>query len=194
MPDQILVAVINEHLPYEIDMLRSTYRQLESVANHPPHSETAEQKMLRNALIESFCVHARSLIDFFANRRNAATDAVAGDFTDGFTASMDPSKQPIRTLRTKLNKQLLHLTRDRKLAVSEKFDVGSDGRRILQEIEPAIERFTGCLTADFRSFKCSTLPLIFASTDGIQPFASATSAITSESFTVYPPYASKRDS
>ena len=45
MPDQILVAIITEHLPYEIDMLRSTYRQLESVANHLRHSETAEQKM-----------------------------------------------------------------------------------------------------------------------------------------------------
>jgi hypothetical protein len=194
MPDQILVAIINEYLPYEIDMLRSTYRQLDLAANHPPHSETAEQKMLRNALVESFCVHARSLIDFFANRRRAATDAIASDFTDGFTASIDPSKQPIRTLRTNLNKQLFHLTRDRALALTEKFDVGSDGRRILQEIEPAIERFTGCLTADFRSFKCSTPPLIFASTDGIQPFASAASAIASESFAEYPPNALKHES
>jgi hypothetical protein len=160
--DQILVEIIDKHLPYEIDMLRSTYRQLESADNSASAAETPEQKAFRNAPIESFCVHARSLINFFANHRNVPTDAIAGDFTDGFTASIDPSKQPIRTLITKLNKHLSHLTRNRTLVATGKFDGGVDGRRILQEIEPAIERFTACLTVDFRSFKCSTEPVKFA--------------------------------
>ena len=55
---QILIEIYNEHLPYEIDMLRSTYIHL--TANPPPVG------VVKDALIESFCVHARSLLDFFS--------------------------------------------------------------------------------------------------------------------------------
>jgi hypothetical protein len=166
VPDQILLDLIKEDLPYEIDMLRLSYRRLSLAADQSPGSEAGEEQVLRYALIESFCVHARSLIDFFANRRPDPTDAVAGDFTDKFIASIDPSKQPMRTLRMKLNKQLFRLAQKRTDDALEKFDVGADGTRILQEIEPAIARFTACLVSDFRSFKCNTEPVTFVSTDG----------------------------
>jgi hypothetical protein len=171
--NKILLEIINEHLPYEIDMFRSAYRQLAAFSKVKPVPETSEQKVLRFALMESFCVHAMSLIDFFANRRTDPTDAVASDFTDGFTASIDPSKQPIRTLRVKLNKQLFPLLENRIPNVADQFDVGSDGARISQEIEPAIERFTASLTADFRNFKCETEPLRFLP---VSEFATSTTS------------------
>jgi hypothetical protein len=44
-----------EHLPYEIDMLRDAYVLLET---------GLLGRVLENLLIESFCVHARNLIEY----------------------------------------------------------------------------------------------------------------------------------
>jgi len=76
MPDKVIVDIFHEHLPYEIDMLRSTYHRLANL----PNIDTD----IRNALIESFCVHARALLDFFSNRSTDATDAIATDLTAKF--------------------------------------------------------------------------------------------------------------
>jgi hypothetical protein len=45
--DQIFTDIFNEHLPYEIDMLRETYRLI------PPLPDGYQ----KNALIEAFCIH-----------------------------------------------------------------------------------------------------------------------------------------
>jgi hypothetical protein len=99
MPDQILMDIIEEHLPYEIDMLRHTYRQLSVVSKVDPAHETNEQRANRCALIESFCVHARSLIDFFADDKKG-TDAVACEFTDNGFMQLDRSKEPLKPFVT----------------------------------------------------------------------------------------------
>lgn len=75
MPDAILMDIIEKHLPYEIDMLRRTHTQLSKI------DEADEQRAIRNALIESFCIHARSLLHFFANNKMRITDAIAKEFT-----------------------------------------------------------------------------------------------------------------
>ena len=62
MTDQILLGIIDEHLPYEIDMLRGLFRQFDN-ANRD--LSEPEQKIKYFAQIESFCVHARSLLFFF---------------------------------------------------------------------------------------------------------------------------------
>src|SRR5260370_26249933 len=111
MPDKILVEIIGEHLPYEIDMLRLTYKELEAGAKKSaPKSQ--EEQACRYALIEAFCVHARSLIDFFADKRYKQTDAIASDFTTGFATALDVAKEPLKSIRVKLNKQIFHLTKD----------------------------------------------------------------------------------
>lgn len=48
--------ILREHLPYELDMLRSTFERLR---------DGVADDVFRNALIESFSIHARSLIEFF---------------------------------------------------------------------------------------------------------------------------------
>jgi hypothetical protein len=88
VPDKILVEIIDEHLPYEIDMLRLTYRELEATVVRGPN-ESRHQNACRFALIESFCVHARSLIDFFADSSTNPNDAIASNFTTGFVSGLD---------------------------------------------------------------------------------------------------------
>src|SRR5438132_1153956 len=110
MPDQMILVEINsEHLPYEIDMLRETYRRWMTITG----PLTPDQAFACNSLIETFCVHARALLDFFSDRRTGPTDAIASDFTDGYVATFDLTKEPVKSLRTKLNKQLFHLTKNR---------------------------------------------------------------------------------
>jgi hypothetical protein len=99
----ILEEIAKKHLPYEIDMLRQTYRKL--VEGQVP------DEVVGNALIESFCVHARSLLDFFESRPNKRDDDyVATDFTSIFVPRINQSIDPFKTLRTKLNKEIFHLT------------------------------------------------------------------------------------
>ncbi len=151
MPDQILIDIIDEHLPYEIDMLRDTYSALAATP--------APTGVCKHALIKSFCVHARSLIAFFAKTPCRKGDAVAGDFTAGFVERLDPCTEPLKSLWTKLNKQIFHLTKDRTILDSDKFDPGTDGTKILQEIERELLKFRNCLLPDFKHFKCKTSPL-----------------------------------
>jgi hypothetical protein len=49
---------ISGHLPYEIEMLVYTFERLNKL-------QASDEVFLINALIESFCVHARNLFEFF---------------------------------------------------------------------------------------------------------------------------------
>ena len=49
------ICLLNEHLPYELDMLLATYRELSKQIDD----------ITRNALIESFWLHARNLREFY---------------------------------------------------------------------------------------------------------------------------------
>ncbi len=69
-PDQ-LVAYIRKHLAYEIEMFRYTYVGLQN----------QKDQLLFNALYESFCVHARNLMDFFFNQASdKERNYIAADF------------------------------------------------------------------------------------------------------------------
>lgn len=178
MPDQILLKIIEEHLPYEIDMLRGLYGQFGKVN---PSLDEFNQKVQYYAQINSFCVHARALLDFFADQRKDQTDAIASDFSSGYKPTFDQAKEPLKTLRTKLNKQIFHLTKDRTVVPAQKFQPDTDAQEVMKVIEPAIAHFTACLAPDFKHFKCFTSPIDFIKAP---PQASATNAFGSESFTV----------
>jgi hypothetical protein len=181
MADALSLEIINEHLPYEIDMLRFTYLQLVRVSTARPQTETNEQQTLLFSFLESFCVHARSLLDFFSNTPGHHTDAIASQFTDGY-AHIDPSVEPLKTIRKKINKQIFHLTTERTLVETEKFN-GKDAADVLRVIEPAVTSFVSCLTSEFEHFKCNTSPVVLLS---VLEFSSATSAIHSITGPVYP--------
>jgi hypothetical protein len=154
MSDQIILSdIANEHLPHEIDQLRGTFRQLEEMekagAAEPSDVTT---RILKNALIESFCVHARTLIDFFANR--PTNDDVVAEHFGCFPALLKPNEKPLSCLRTTLNKQIFHLTRNRTIIDAKKFDVSTDGVEVLRMIEPEIERFN-----KLRPLECRVPPV-----------------------------------
>ena len=180
MPDKILAEIIGNHLPYEIDMLRRTYKELQARANKPAQSQ--EERTVHNALVEAFCIHARSLLDFFADKRKKPTDAIASDFATGFVTALDVAKEPLKSIHVKLNKQIFHLTKDRTITEAKKFDAGVDGVCLLKLIEPEIEKFTTApkLKPEFKSFKCETSPItVFV---GL-PF-SASTAIAAQTTTI----------
>lgn len=153
MSDQILNEIWKEHLPYEIDQLRGSFGQLKDKERDDRDDSDVALRVVRNALIESFCVHARSLIDFFANRRIKKTDVTAEDFGH-FPASLQTEKEPLKTLRMKINKQIFHLTCNRTIFETAKFDLQTDGVHILQLIEKEIERFN-----QLRPLDCKIPPL-----------------------------------
>ncbi|WP_315747816.1 MULTISPECIES: hypothetical protein [unclassified Bradyrhizobium] len=174
MPNQTLLGIIREHLPYEINMLRLTYKELEAGAKQAP-AKSQVQQVYQNALIEAFCVHGRSLIGFFADKRYRDTDTVASDFVDGFVKTLNVDTEPLKSIVNQLNKQLFHLTKNRTIIDAQKFDVGRDGSLLLKLIEAEIIKFTAALqTTDFKSFKCDTSPI--AVLPGL-PFSSCTTAI-----------------
>jgi hypothetical protein len=141
--------IVKKHVPYEIEMLRETYRLLGTT---PP-----TDRVIKNALIESFCIHARSLLDFFGNRRsNKSDDYIAADFTDNFETRINIPA----ALRTKLNKEIFHLTGERKVTEADQFNMSTDGKQIIHELEQEIYRFEDCLPADFKAmFKCNAPPV-----------------------------------
>lgn len=63
--------LIEEHIPYEADMLNGTYELLQT---------GVKDTVTRNAIIESYCIHCRALIDFMKNKGEVR----ASLFTDNF--------------------------------------------------------------------------------------------------------------
>src|SRR6516162_6299974 len=101
-PEGLLEAFAH-HLVYEVCMFRLTYLFLRL---------PAWSGELANAIIESFCVHARNLIDFFSEE--SATPGQSDNFMgakhfcNGYAAWTEGG--PSNDLRGRLNRQISHLT------------------------------------------------------------------------------------
>jgi len=76
-----------------------------------------EPSFLRSALLESFLIHLRNLIDFFYTQPSDALtdDLVAGDFFDP-PSTWDPGMMPksLKDARGRANKEVSHITQKRK--------------------------------------------------------------------------------
>jgi hypothetical protein len=170
----ILEEIAQKHLPYEVDMLRQTYRKL---AEGP-----LPDAVVRNALIESFCIHARSLLDFFGNWRSKPDDYIAADFTNGFKPRINIPP----AIRTKLNKEIFHLTGERKSTEADQFSMTIEGKKLIRELEREIVRFEYYLKAEFTPlFKCETLPLTAMDTFSFEGQANSTSVVSNMGFVGY---------
>ena len=129
--------LLHVHVRYELDMLFGTFHQLASpVAN----------AVVGNALIESFCLHARQLLDFFGN----AQGLHATEFTDsGYTPLANDVLGIGSATTKKLNTQIAHLTKERVSDGSEK--IGPEDRaRLRAAVETALRHFEGHLRSPFR--------------------------------------------
>jgi hypothetical protein len=75
----------------------------------------AETNLLRNALIESFAVHARNVIDFLYPNKPQHTDVIAADFyAPGAWAAHRPGiSTTLTAARRRAHKEIAHLTTER---------------------------------------------------------------------------------
>lgn len=89
--DSDWLEVIEEHLPYEIDMLFGTFTRIEN---------DIDDIVVRNALINSLAVQCRNLIEFLAERSSAA---VTHDYNPFSKRRIDNS------IIKKINDQITHL-------------------------------------------------------------------------------------
>lgn len=132
------VAYLSEHYVYEVNMLRWTHAMLAMV----PESFPA------NALIESFCVHARALWDFYSPPQNPQRDDVlARDFATSWTHTTTATSQLATDLRTRINKQIAHLTTGRENP-SKKVDT-ADRQALLTAIEADHAAFKSAVDQQF---------------------------------------------
>lgn len=135
--------ILVEHLPYEIWMLRETHARLQS----PP-----TDCVVRNALIEAFCIHARQLLEFFDNKQGKH----AKDFTGANYAAAHLSGLT-KYERDKLNTQIAHVTTKRTIDPAEKIDHALRAK-LLTALEREAQHFEGKLAPEFQGmFKAPVL-------------------------------------
>ena len=78
MKQEALNEMVDHQVPYEVDMLRWTYVLLAALGV----PQTKRERAIANAYIESFCTHARNLIEFFSHQSLKPKDyASARHFT-----------------------------------------------------------------------------------------------------------------
>jgi hypothetical protein len=125
-----------EHLAYEIGMMRDS---IHALATRDKLSEFE-----KNAFIETFCLHARNLIEFF--KQKDPCDFDPRDFTNGF----ELNKRFIGDgALPKINKQVSHLTKGRTEDPTQKID-GQELTDVHKAIEAEIERFAPHLKPEWR--------------------------------------------
>ena len=123
--------ILADALPYELMMLEQTFVRL---------SFPQADGCITNALIESFCVHARQLIDFFENKKGVRAD----QFTNGTYKAAHLASVP-RSVRKKLNRQIVHVTQKRTADRSEK--IGPEERaHLLLTLVLEAQRFISLLS------------------------------------------------
>jgi hypothetical protein len=135
-PEQLV-----KHLFYEVWMLGSTLKKLK--AEEHPDRKTA------NALIESFCIHARNLNEFFLENGKDDTLKASSFATPDYRRPCNPNDR--RELFAKINKQIAHLTEARTTVEDDKIgnkerdamyvflyeDLGNFNRHLKPELRPA---------------------------------------------------------
>lgn len=147
------------HLPHEIEMLRATY-ELARAARPPAEHE---------ALVESFLLHARNLIEFFQDRPTCDFDPRM--FTAGsYQLNRDFVAEGVLP---RINRQVGHLTVKRTTQEADR-PGPRDWALILRALEEEIARFTKALRKDYAE-KWSPQQQSSPKTETPEPVADTTS-------------------
>jgi hypothetical protein len=106
MSDQELLDYSEEHVFYELEMFQAAGQTLLS---------RQMNRLVLNAMIESFVIHLRNLIDFFYPDRVQPDDVVAAEFFNGAKewGRLSNITPKLAACRVRANKELMHLTRKR---------------------------------------------------------------------------------
>jgi hypothetical protein len=89
-----------EHLTYELQMLVATFVRLEG----------ARDRETRNALIESFAIHARGLYESLLAEKPGSDVIRASRFVDDWAPADDPT---LRNAKDRVDQEIAHVTYDR---------------------------------------------------------------------------------
>src|SRR5262245_40589302 len=155
--------VLDDALAYELDMLNSAVRYMQTDEFSKLTKPKTEIEWLTcNATIESFRTHARCLMEFFSRRKNqdfTANAASAMDFTESFHPSSDMETLwgPGRLAET-LNEQISHVGFCGKAEQLQKLGA-SEMVRVKSIIDKEVENFERTLKRDFRPYWKSRQPV-----------------------------------
>jgi len=127
--ESLLQDYWTEHLPYEFSMLELTYDYLKL-----DHGDT-----INNALIESFSIHARNLIEFFRDKQDVhASHFTAAPYSPKFVGANSGALGDTRY--KKLIQQVAHMTKDR--TIDDEKKIGGDDRdKIIGALRKEKDRF-----------------------------------------------------
>jgi hypothetical protein len=105
-PEQLREA--SKHLAYEVWMFESTCRALEA---------GGQPDAVRCALLESFAIHTRILLDvFYRTTSSYPDDMLAADFfpdATGWSKTQEDIPEPLRDAQGRANKEIAHLSYER---------------------------------------------------------------------------------
>jgi hypothetical protein len=130
-------AFFSEHFPYEIGMMRYAYEKI--VAGNFDQGD-------HNAMIETFCIHARNIIALFKTHESCDFDPryfVKPDFRINTQFIKDG-------LLSKINNQISHLTKGR-TELNQKKIGPEDWKDIFDSIQTEIARFEAALVDERKS-------------------------------------------
>jgi hypothetical protein len=123
---------MNEHLPYELGMLRHCFTQLHTA-----------KKRDYNAYMEAFCIHARILKEFLGNKPEAG-NLKARHYNNDF--EWKPPSRLIGAFQ-KIGPQATHLSQRRPTGSSEDKFTFKDAKEVFGWLEPAMCEFIEANTA-----------------------------------------------
>jgi len=129
-------SYLNEHLGYEMFMLRYTAQTLPQ----------RHQQLEWNICMESFAVHARILYEFLTNDKNARNFR-ANEYVPHFDA---PKTDDTKSVFDRVNRQVLHLAKNRPNEASGKI-ILTDVDKAMQWIEHHFKIFVDSLEEPYRS-------------------------------------------
>ncbi|MGJ5135703.1 hypothetical protein [Bradyrhizobium oligotrophicum] len=139
-----LKEIISHHIPYEVRMMRQTYVMLSDGSACLWLSQT-----IINALIESFSIHARSLIEFFSGKDSPSGGmAYAKHFAkDGYEPCSEDG--PGVSFKHKLNAQIAHPSYWRTSNDEEKLSA-KDRAALMQFVEGELVRLSSTMKENFK--------------------------------------------
>jgi hypothetical protein len=134
---ELAEKLLGHHIPYEVNMMRTLYENLKT---------GSPSRLFRNALIESFHIHARNLMEFFTNDRQCVVDPTI--YVEK-TYRVNKIFMP-KTLENKISQQIVHITRQRTTENAAKLN-DKERDDTVAALEKQILRFERALTDNNRA-------------------------------------------
>lgn len=144
MTDRYSPEDLEHHLGYEIEALNGCYElilEIEIILEKGGANEQQRRHAL-NAMMESYCLHGRALLEFFSKSRETTNSAA------DFAVPSYKSDEPPKNLVVKLNRQISHVIYNRPKIDRDKIQ-GKDRDKILRWLAREIQRWDGMREASY---------------------------------------------